>query len=354
MKNLRVLAVVAVLPLLLCGCRERKNERPQTPRNVKVSTVEKTSATATKSYTGVITESKEANLAFMVAGKIRDIYVSEGDYVKEGQVVARMDDRDYRLQYDADLANYNQVIEEVKRVKEMHKRNNVSDNDYEKAIAGEKMITAKLKRSTDQLEDTELKAPFDGYIQRVMYSSNELVDAGMPVMSLMDISSLQVSIDIPASLYLERGNFLSFRCVPDIMPNESYKLKLRKISAKADNNLLYRAYFDLAEKTKLAPGMTVRVEITYNTDQDEKCLVPMNAVFDGDGNSYEWIVNPDGKSVEKRQVTMGPVSSDGNIYVTEGLSEGERVVSAGVGYIKENTPINIIETDSRTNVGNLL
>lgn len=354
MKNLRVLAVVAVLPLILCGCRERRNERPQNPRNVKVSTVEKTSATATKSYTGIISESKETNLAFMVAGKIKDIYVSDGDYVKEGQVLAKMDDRDYRLQYDADLANYNQVIEEVKRVKEMHKRSNVSDNDYEKAVAGEKMITAKLKRSTDQLEDTELKAPFSGYIQKVMYSPNELVDAGMPVMSLMDISTLQVSIDIPASLYLERANFISFKCVPDIMPDESYNLKLRKISAKADNNLLYRAYFDLAEKTKLAPGMTVRVEITYNTNQDEKYLIPLNAVFDGDGKSYVWVVKPDGKSVEKRSVTMGPVSSDGDIYITGGLNEGERVVSAGVDYINENMPVHIIETDSRTNVGNLL
>jgi RND family efflux transporter MFP subunit len=189
---------------LLAGCAGNNNGQTEIIRKVKIEPVQQADSLQVKQYSGIIKEAAEVNLAFRVAGPIQKILVKKGDYVRAGQVVAQMDTRDYEVQLAAAQAQYEQVKAEADRVIELHNRQSIAGNDYDKAVSGLKMVEAQLKNAKDQMNDTKLTAPVSGYIQKINFLENELVDAGMPVASLIDVRHYQVEVEIPVSLYVDR------------------------------------------------------------------------------------------------------------------------------------------------------
>ena len=123
-----------------------------------VDIVEATSIDAHRQtqYPGVTEAKEDAELAFKVLGIIEKIYVREGDHVKKGQILARIDIRDYATQLSATESEYRQIKAECERVIAMHEDDAVSDNNYDKARSGLERISAKLKNHRDQLNDCQL------------------------------------------------------------------------------------------------------------------------------------------------------------------------------------------------------
>ncbi|MEZ5070993.1 MAG: efflux RND transporter periplasmic adaptor subunit [Bacteroidales bacterium] len=129
----------------------------------------------------MIREAGEMKLSFRVAGPVPRVYVREGEYVKQGQVIAEMDPRDYELQKAAVEAQVEQLRSEYGRIEELWKRSSVAENDYEKMKAGVEMAESKLRNASDQLQDTRLLAPFSGYIARVHIREGDVVNYGTPL-----------------------------------------------------------------------------------------------------------------------------------------------------------------------------
>ncbi len=210
MKPIKNSTILLFILALLWGCVSNNSEQNKIMRMVKIESVQQADSLTVKSYSGIIKGANELNLSFRVAGPIQKILVKEGDYVKQGQLLAQMDTRDYEVQLQAAEAQYEQVKGEADRVIELYKRESITENDYDKAVSGLKMMRAKLKNAKDQMDDTQLRAPVSGYIQKVNFIENELIDAGMPVFSIIDVGYYQVEVEIPVSLYIERASILSF------------------------------------------------------------------------------------------------------------------------------------------------
>ena len=135
-----------------------------------------------------------------------------------------------------------------------------------------------------------------------------------------------------------------------------FPLELTGYSKKADNNQLYTIQLKLnpAVNPELAPGMNVGVTITMKTGLKNKLCVPLNAVFEKNGNDYVWIYLPDEGVVKSRKITTGQLAGDNLITVTSGVEAGEHVVSAGVHQLQQNQQVEILEPVSETNVGGML
>lgn len=309
-----------------------------------------------KTLPGRIREEAEFNLAFRVGGPISNITVREGDYVRAGQLVAQMDRRDYEIQLNAAQAQHEQIQAEAERIIELYNRNSVSVNDYDKAVSGLKMVEAKLENARQQLNDTRLVAPVSGYIQRINFRQDEIVEAGMPVVTLLDVSQYQVDVDIPVSIYTRRGDILSFSGVVPPMLNDTLDLRLLGISRKANQNQLYRMNLGICNGNEkdLAPGMDVMVEVIFRNKAELLACVPITAVFNKEAGAFVWVYDSASQTVSRREVATGKLAGEGRIYVMSGLQPGEQVVVAGVSLIRENETVEPLEPVSETNVGGLL
>ncbi len=317
-----------LMVIFLAGC---PSETPpvESPRPVSVSMVESFDSMESKSFSGIVQERDLVRLSFRVAGQVEEIPVEEGCSVREGELLARLDSRDYRLQLEATRAEYERVIAEVKRYKELYTRKNITEIEYEKALAGEKQINAKLAAAENALNDTRLLSPFDGYVQAVYVSEKEMVDAGTLILSLVDLSVLVIETNIPPAFYILRDRFEDFSFSSSLFPGEDLPLELIGITAKADMGNLYRARFRYRPDPGclLAPGMSVRVTMRYRPDSPVHMRVPLSAVVEEAGERFLWFYR-DGR-VMKQKVETAMVDSHGMVGIKKGLSPGDMVVTAG-------------------------
>lgn len=356
MRKTFTLFMAMALAILMVACAPKMKEQESVVRKVIITTPAKIDSISERKFTGIIKENAEVNLAFRVAGPIQKIYVNEGNYVTKGQLIAQIDPRDYEIQLGVAKAQYEQMKAEYDRLTELNKRKSVADNDYEKAVSGEKMLAIQLKHAQDQLNDTKLYAPFSGYIQTVKYHEKELVNTGMAIATLLDMNSYTIDVDLPISFYLEKENFVAFHCLQTQVADSWYPLLLKGYKPKANNNQLYTTCFRLDPKvnSKLAPGMNVLVQVSYKTKIKNPLSVPLQSIFNAQGKTYVWIFNSNTSTVQQREVVTDELVKNGNIRIVSGLSEKDSIVIAGVHLLRNDEKVRLLEPTSETNIGGLL
>lgn len=348
--------LILFLLLPLCGCGKKNSSQKNSVRPVKTVTAQQSNADVTRVLTGKVKEQFSANLAFRVAGTIIDVPVREGEYVKKGDLLALIDRRDYRLQLEAAKVQYEQIKAEVARVKKLHASQGVTDNDYDKAVAGEKLARAEYERAKNEFADTRLTAPYNGYISTVFIDEHETIDAGIPAVAIINTSKLEIEADLPLNIFQHKEGIVKVECYPETDNTLMQELELAEIVPAANMNQLYRARFSFAEQTPalFTPGMTVRLNITYKESAHVSHIsLPLETVFNDNSTSYVWVVHKD-MTVSRRPVSIKSVYRSGKVIVEKGVEAGETIVSAGIHSLKEGQRVRFIPKPSKTNAGGLL
>ena len=341
----------AVLMLTVACSKEKVTDTEG--RRVLTQTVTGSNAANATTYPGRTQASEEANVAFRVAGTLLRVTVKEGDHVRRGQVIARMDDRDYRVQLAAAEAQYTQVKAEAERVISLYADSVGTANNYDKARYGLQQMEQKLQHCLDQVDDCLLRAPFDGYVRSVLREAHETVGAGMPVVSLIGDGQTEVIINIPASENLRRDQFASFSARFDVLPDEQFPLQLLSIARQANVNQLYEVRLGLQGRhPQITPGMSTMVQLSYQSDGNKLICVPLSAIRHTDDTSSVFVY-ADGK-VHKTSVTLGHVHNNGTVEVLTGLRDGEEIVVSGVNALTDGETVRPTAKPSKTNVGGLL
>lgn len=339
---------------VLCGCFEHPKDQALI-RSVCVTQPIVEGEVLEKSFSGIVKEAHEVSLGFRIGGQLKQLFVKEGDFVKKGKLVATLDDADYRLDVEALQVQYNQMKDEVARTQKLYEGKSISANDYEKAVAGLQQLEVQLQTMRNKLSYTKLYAPTDCYIQNVNYSEAEMLNAGSPVFELLDVSHMEVEVDIPAAIYMVRDNFIEFGGHTSYT-NEEMPLHLLSITPKADGNQLYRMKLILDNKNKshLTAGMNMDVRIRIKSyPKGNVITVPLHALLREGENTYVWVLKAD-STLQKRSVTLGNMDADGNVIISNGLKGDELVVRAGVQKLREGEKIKVLEESEKTNVGGLL
>ncbi|MDE7413407.1 MAG: efflux RND transporter periplasmic adaptor subunit [Muribaculaceae bacterium] len=307
-----------------------------------------------REFAGVVEERGELSVGFKTAGQLNHIYVHEGQHVSKGQLLATLDDSDYKLGVEALQIQYNQVKEEVGRAQKLFEKKSMSANDYEKAVAGLQQLGVQLQANKNKLAYTRLTSPTSGIIESVNFSAGEMVDAGTAVFTLLDVSQKAVVVDIPVSLYLERNNIKGIYCGTTHSPSTEYAMTILSIVPKADGNQLYRMKLGFKGESKtLTPGMNVNVRMEFNSTANENLRIPASAVFRKEGKEWVWVLNPD-STVSMRQIEINPRYEGEEVEVISGLTPGASVVRAGVRMLHEGEKVKVIEKPAETNFGGML
>lgn len=331
-------------------------EEPKLQRKfIKVETVKDASKADKLVFNGIVKEKSLVSLSFRIAGPITTFNVRTGDYVKKGDVIAEIDKRDYRLQIQSTEAQYKQLKSEYERYKDLFGKGKIPANSYEKIESGYLMAKTAYENAVNQLNDTELQAPFSGYIYEKMAENYQTVGAGQPIVSVIDLSSLEVVIGVPENQILDlRGSAHAFLEVKNANVKH-LPAEIVSIAEKAGQDGLYevKLLFQNNPELNVSPGMTAEVTM-YIENTAKLTIIPSKAVFYENSTPCVWIYNDKSKTVSRKEIAVYGFKSEGSIGVREGLSMGDSIVTSGVSFLNDGERVELILAPSETNIGGLL
>lgn len=357
MKLRNIVLLLAAVGIAFTGCKSSNGDEPhaETIKYVKVETISNGVTQNKMDLNGKIKEKSLTSLSFRVGGPLVKLNVKQGDFVRAGQVIAQIDKRDYELQLQTTKAQFTQTEGEYKRYKTLVEQKKIPENTFERVESGYLMAKTAFENAQNQLKDTELKAPFSGYIYEKFAENFQTVGPGQAIISIIDKSRLEVVVSVSESqLQNVRSDRESFLTVSNAGV-QNLPVKLLSVGEKAEGDGLYEVKFSFENSTNInvAPGMTAEVTLLC-AEQDAQLSVASSAIFHEKNKNYVWIYNKSNGKVEKREITISLNGAEGRAIVTSGLNNGEQVVTAGVHYLVKGQAVKPIETPAITNVGGLL
>ena len=171
----------------------------------------------------------------------------------------------------------------------------------------------------------------------------------MPILSLVDVSALQIVVDVPEAQIatLDRSAIGRIAAVFEAAPNREFELTLKSIASQADpGTRTYRAELLMSqpEGLNVLPGMTATVTAYPLAGAEQRLVVPAKAVrAEADGQQSVWVVDPDTSRVHRRAVTAGAITADGGIEILAGLEGGERIATTGVNQLQEDMEVRLLD-----------
>lgn len=343
------LLIVWMSAACVVSCKQPE-VKEQGPRPVKVTEAVPLNVIE-KSYTGVVAPDQFSDLAFKIAGPLVDLSVEEGQRVKKGQVVAKVDPLDYQITYEAKKSSYLTAKAQMNRAEKLIKKQAISQQDYESTQASYANAKAAFENASNTLEDTKLMAPFDGFIQKKYVENYQKVQAGQGIVCLINPDKLLIRFTLP------ENNLVYLLAKPEIAVEfENYKGKHFKarikeyVEASSDGSgvpvSLYvdDSDFDL-DVYRVASGFSCRV--IFKIRQKEMggyMSIPLTSVFANPttrGLSV-FVYNPATRKVEQREVKEGGLLERDHVIITEGLEAGEKVVIAGTTRLVNGQQVNVL------------
>lgn len=349
--------VIMCAVAMLTGCG-RKAEQPKALKSVNIVVARDASEMPPISFAGKTKASEEVNLAFRVSGPIKKIMVQEGDYVTAGQVIAEMDDRDYKVQLTATQAEYEQIKADAERVIALYKEGNTTAQNYDKARYGLEQITQKLEHHRHQYEDTKLKASMSGYIKTKYHEAGETVAAGMAIVNMTSADNVEIEINLPAAEHAKMNQYKHYYCKFDVTGEQIYDLSVVRSSHEANVTQLYMVRLRIDgnyDRSKITPGMTTMVFAQQGDDESGLVVVPSTAVVNLEGITQVYVYDDKSSTVKSVAVKVCSINSDGTTTIEgEGLRRGSKVVYTGANHIKDGQEVKVLTGTSKSNVGGLL
>jgi RND family efflux transporter MFP subunit len=353
LRGISALALVGIAAAGTVGCGgEPEAEAAQVARPVS-SVVVGQSFSGRLTFPGTVQAANRADLSFRVSGPLVDLPAEEGMMVGAGQLLARIDPRDYEIAATEARAAFQQAAADAQRFQRLYEREAIPLADLEVRLAMRDVSRARYEQAQANLRDTQLRAPFAGQIGRRHVENFEDVQARQIVMGLHDFNQVEVVINLPESIMatVREGRNPTVAVTFDVLRDRSYAAEVTEFAVNADPNTQTFAVtvsLPQPEEINVLPGMSGTVVISNVVTSDEEggipITVPSTAVFaDPDENSHVWVVDEGAMTVTRRAVRVGPVTGTDEIIILEGLSSGERVVTAGVAQLREGFPIRLME-----------
>ena len=156
----------------------------------------------TKEFPGKLLPIEQSKLAFMIPGKINDIYVDVGDAVNKGQILAKLDDREALAQANQAKASFDLSEQVLERYKDLRKQGHISTQDLDKAMSDFIIAQSQYEFYKVKLEQTNLISPFNGLIQNRFLDTGTVINSGIPILEIIDSNYVEAHISVPV-IYLE-------------------------------------------------------------------------------------------------------------------------------------------------------
>lgn len=361
MRNL-IWAAISALSIITFGCTSKGERISDAKDSLPTIPVLKLSPSKTdlhREYVADIQAVRNVEIYARVRGYLEKVYVDEGKEVKKGQILFRINNEEYQAQLAKAKANLQNAIADakgaelqLKRVKLLVEKNVISKTEVEVADAKLAAANAKIDEARSeksnaaiQLARTEIKAPFDGMIDRIPHRMGSLINDGTLLTTISDTRSVYAYFNVSENEYLEytktRRNDQSEKAIVELELADGTFFKQKGIIETMEGafdegtgSIAFRAIFTNPQKL-LKHGSTGTIRLT-NTIENA-ILIPQKAAFEIQDKNFVYVL---GKNNEIKTRSFVPQSRLSGYYVvSSGLQPGETIVCEGLQGLKDGATI---------------
>jgi RND family efflux transporter MFP subunit len=350
--NVNKLGFFLWLPLVinLTGCDKKTEISEIKPlRPVKTMTVNLPDMHLTREFSAVVDASRKADISFKIAGELIALNVQQGEPVSAGQVLAKLNDRDIKIQLQDAQSSFDQAQGDFNRAKNLISSKVISQSDFDKLKAQFQSAQAKLSTAENNLEYTELKASFDGVIAKKYTENFQEINAKSPIFALHDISSISLKINVPESIMINNQRDVLPKLIArfDAIEGETFPLTFKDVATQADE--ITKTYeVTLTMKSPInhtvLPGMTARViaeDLAQANNKSAAFYLPAKTVLADNQGHYVYVVTRQSAGVgqvNRQAVKIGDITPLG-IEIFSGLAQGDVVLTAGMSKVTDGLAV---------------
>jgi multidrug efflux system membrane fusion protein len=348
---------IASMLFSLVACESPQPTEPKVEiRPVRAQQIQLKKLSKPSSYSGEVKARYVTDLAFRVAGKLIERKVDVGATVKKGQLLARIDPTDYKLsvlsskaQMASAQADVDKASADLRRYQNLLQKGVISRTEFDKyqnvyntALAKLNQTKALLDVDENKANYTDLFADADGVITEVLAERGEVVAQGQAVIRLARPQEKEISINVSENRLDELHKSSELTISLWAYPELKLRGKIREISPNADPvTRTYNVRVNIQNANDdVHLGMTATVILQRNTLQ-AVALLPLTALYAQGDSPSVWVVDP-----QTHQVKLTPVQLSefyGNyVTVTQGLSDGQWVVTAGTHKLYEGQSVRLL------------
>ncbi len=293
-----------------------------------------------------------ANVVSEVPGRIVSLTVKEGDAVRKGQVIARLDLDGIQKQIAEIETSLGLARDLHARQERLWSQNIGSEVQYLQAKNNVERLEKSLETVKYQLTKSTVYSPLSGVIDKEMLKLGELASPGMPIVQILNTSNLKIVADLPERyLPIAKKGMIVDLFFPTLQITSKGRIHLLGRSIDPANRTLAIEVISLGSTSSLKPNLLAELRILELTI-DNTVLIPVEYILqEVDGTEYVYVATRGSDNqyrAQKKYIKTGEIAS-GNVIVTEGLSEKEELVTKGTRNISDGELLEIINDLSTAN-----
>lgn len=329
----------------LASCSLKKEEVVDTKViPVKTQEVKFSDDIYQQEYVGSVEGENAVDLSFQVNGNIEQLYAQEGQSVRKGELLAKLNKSSIESMYNATKATLNQARDAYDRLTILYNNNSLPEIKYIEAKTALEQAQASERIAYKNLQDCNLYAPFSGIISQRYQESGANVMPGAPIYNLVTINSVKVKIAIPENEISAIKVGETCRVKISALNDISFEGKIAEKGISA--NPVSHTY-DIKVRinnsdSQIMPGMVCKAYLINPTTTSSKknIIIPLNAIqVDYSGKRFVWIKDAQNKAVY-REISQGKLIGNG-IVIEQGLQEGDHLIVEGYQNISQGTTVEI-------------
>ena len=356
----RWIAAAAPAGLVVAVCGEAPPPAEPVVRPVRTLVVRAAAGGRVRMFSGVARADVESSLSFRVGGAIVRVAVEVGDRVRAGETIAELDPVDYELGVEEAEAALRQAEAQaenaqagLRRTRNLYENDNASRTDLDAATAsaasGAAQVEAaakRLERARRQVAATRLAAPAAGAVAAVLAAVGENVNPGQPVVDLASGSSPEVAFAAPEAVIREIREGDPASVVFDAVPGARFAGVITEVGVAAGAAATtFPVTVSLgADASDIRSGMAAEVALEFGEPgAPDRMVVPVQAVGEDRLGRFVFVAAPTGDGfaeARRRAVTVGELADDG-IEISDGLSDGDLLIVAGVGRLQDGIRVRL-------------
>lgn len=348
MKSKHLILIAAAL--VMCACKQKNEPREKAPIRVKTEVVAAGITEGLRTYVGVVEEAEATAVSFTSMGTVKRVYVSEGQRIGRGQLIAEIDDTQARNVVASSQAAVTQAEDALQRYSLLHERGSMPESQWVEVQSKVTQARSQLALAKKNLADCRLTAPVSGIIGRKNVNAGETAMPSQAVVTILDVGSVKVKFSVPeAEMQAINAHTPSIVTVDAIGRSFAGGRMEKGVQADALTHTYdVRVRINNSGRA-LLPGMVASVALGQDpsapaagvagqVSAQGAVTVPLRAVQRRpDGSLFVWSVDKDSRA-HRTAVEIG--SSIGNgVEILSGLSAGDRFVVEGYQKISEGSKV---------------
>ncbi|MFN4079606.1 MAG: efflux RND transporter periplasmic adaptor subunit [Saprospiraceae bacterium] len=276
---------------------------------------------------GILLPSKEMPVIAETPGRVVAVFKEKGDRIREGELIAQLDDEPLRIELEIVRANLAKLNKDRERLKNLTEEDAVARNKIEEAELAILTAEAKEKTLENSLKKTAIRAPMTGIVGMRQVERGSVVAPGTPIAYLADLDKLLLVVKVSEREILQLRKGQVVRVIADVMPERALSGKISHVGLKADNAFNY----DVEIETLNPPGAPLRggmhAKAVFDFGEGRKAMaIPRKTIVGSLKDPKVYVV--ENGIARLRPVVIGAVQKD-YVEVVSGLEPSSAVVSSG-------------------------